>query len=337
MKMKLFKIKEGQLGMVEDTIPEIAENEILVRIHAVSLNYRDILVTQGIGQWKPTKDRIPVSDGAGEVIKVGKLTTNFRVGDRVTTLILPNWEQGTLTPEKLMGSLGGSERDGVLAEYVALPENSLMTFPNYLTFTEAATLPVAALTAWNAIVEQGTLKIGDTILLIGTGGVSLFALQLAQLAGYRTIITSSKDEKLKIAKSMGAHHTINYKTNPDWIDKVLQLTHGEGVDQVIDVVGGNHINESLKVIKSEGIISMIGVLDGIKGVVDSGAIMRKAARIQGVETGSTEMYKKMLQAFELHRIRPVIHKIFDFKNSLDAFAHLSSGGHFGKIVISFSK
>ena len=256
--MKAYKITNGHLALTKQEMPTINPGEVLVKMQAVSLNYRDLLVTEGIGQWKPTGARVPVSDGAGEVVQVGEGVRHFLIGDRVTTLILPNWAHGRLTPEKLSGALGGSARDGVLAEYVALPENALSKFPDYLSYEEASTLPVAALTAWNASVEQSTLKLGDTILIIGTGGVAIFALQFAKLAGYEIIITSSDDEKLEQAKALGAHHTINYRKNKDWVGEVLRITNGKGVDQVVDVVGGDHINESLKCIRSEGTVGGAG-------------------------------------------------------------------------------
>lgn len=331
--MKLFKISNGKLQATTTEIPEIKPNEVLVKIKAISLNYRDILVTEGSGKWKPTENRIPGSDAAGKVIKIGNKVTKFKEGDNVTSLILPNWETGKLNADKLKDSLGGSDRDGIMAEYVALPENALHKFPNYLSFEEAATLPVAALTAWNAVVEQSNLKLGDTMLLIGTGGVSLFALQFAKLAGYRVIITSSSDEKLQKATALGAHHTINYKTTENWIKEVLKLTNNKGVDQVIDVVGGSHISQSLQCVKSEGTVSMVGVIDGTSGVIDTGTIMMKAARIQGIETGSTEMYNNMLRAFQLHEIHPVIDKTFALDDTLEAFAYLKKAQHMGKISI----
>ncbi|MBC8767746.1 NAD(P)-dependent alcohol dehydrogenase [Arenibacter sp. BSSL-BM3] len=331
--MNTYKIINGILVQVKGQVPSINEHEVLVRIHAVSLNYRDLLVIEGIGQWTPIEDRIPLSDGAGEVIKIGGSITKFKVGDRVTSLISPNWESGKLAPEKIIVTLGGSSLDGVLAEYVVLPENALSKFPDYLSYEEAATLPVAALTAWNAVIEQSTLKLGNTILIIGTGGVSLFALQFSKLSGYHIIITSSSDEKLKKAKELGAHHIINYKKNKDWIKEVLTISEGKGVDQVVDVVEGDHITESLKCIKSEGIVSMVGVIAGIHGSIDTGMIMSKAARIQGVETGSTEMYGRMLAAMHLHRVKPIIHTVFPFEKVPEALLLLKKGDHFGKICI----
>lgn len=332
--MKIYRVRNNNLVVTEETIPSIKDNEVLVRIKALSVNYRDLLVTEGIAHWKPNEHRVPFSDAAGEIVEIGKQNSRFIVGDRVTSLIVPNWEQGKLSPEKINVAIGGPSSDGVLAEYVALPENYFCKIPDYLSFIEAATLPVAALTAWNAVIEQSKLKLGDTILIIGTGGVSLFALQFSKLAGYNTIITSSNDDKLKRAKELGAHHTINYKTNKDWIQKVMNLTLGQGVDQVIDVVGGSHISESLKCIKSEGIISMVGVIDGTTvGSINTGAIMYKAAKIQGIETGSTEMYQRMLVAMNLHKVRPIINKIFPFDQVTEALSYLKNGSHFGKVCI----
>lgn len=335
MVMKSYKIQNGKLVFEEMNFPSITENEVLVKIHAVSLNYRDILVTEGIGPWKSSDNRIPVSDGAGEIMEIGKLVRGFKKGDRVTTVFSPNWIQGKLSTEKLKGRLGGPDQDGVLAEYVALPENAVCKFPDYLLYTEAATLPCAALTAWNAVSEQSTFKTGDSILLLGTGGVSCFALQFSKLAGYKIIHTSGSNAKLEKIKALGAHFTINYKETKNWVDGVMDVTNGEGVNQVVDVIGGNHINLSLKCLRPEGVISMIGVLDGTKGEIDTGMIMSKAARIQGVEVGSTEMYKRMLHTMEIHKIKPIINKVFSFAQTLEAFAYLKSGNHLGKICIQF--
>ncbi|MFC4723526.1 NAD(P)-dependent alcohol dehydrogenase [Geojedonia litorea] len=332
--MKLYRIQNNKLVLTEEGIPTIKNDEILVQIKALSLNYRDLLVTEGIAHWKPSEGRIPFSDAAGEIVEIGKHTSRFKVGDRVTSLIVPNWEQGKLSPEKINVAIGGPSKDGVLAEYVAFPENYFCKIPDYLSYKEAATLPVAALTAWNAVIEQSNLKLGDTILIIGTGGVSLFALQFSKLAGYNIIITSSSDDKLKKAKALGAHHTINYKTHKDWIQEVMNITSGQGVDQVVDVVGGSHISESLKCIKSEGIISMVGVIDGkTVGSINTGTIMYKAAKIQGVETGSTIMYQRMLAAMELHTVKPVINKVFPFLEVPKALSYLKNGSHFGKVCI----
>ncbi|PKA84013.1 NADPH:quinone reductase-like Zn-dependent oxidoreductase [Ulvibacter sp. MAR_2010_11] len=332
--MKIYRIQNNKLELTEENIPNIKNNEVLVKIKALSLNYRDLLVTEGIAHWKPKENRVPFSDAAGEIVEIGESTSRFKVGDRVTSLILPNWEQGKLSPEKINVAIGGASSDGVLAEYVAFPENYFCKIPDYLSYEEAATLPVAALTAWNAVIEQSNLKLGNTILIIGTGGVSLFALQFAKLAGYNIIITSSSDDKLKKARALGAHHTINYKTHKDWIQEVLDLTAGQGVDQVVDVVGGSHISESLKCIKSEGIISMVGVIDGTTvGSINTGTIMYKSAKIQGIETGSTEMYQRMLIAMDLHKVNPVIEKIFAFDKVDEALNYLKKGSHFGKICI----
>ncbi len=333
--MKRFKILNGKLLAEEIAIPSPGDNEVLVKINAVSLNFRDLLVTEGIGAWKPLDNRIPVSDGAGEIVDAGKMVKGLRQGDRVTTLFCPNWVHGRLTAEKLKGTLGGAMHDGVLAEFVVLPENAVCKFPGYLSYIEAATLPCAALTAWNAVAEKSTLITGDSILLIGTGGVSCFALQFSIMAGYNIIHTSGSNEKLATVKQLGAHHTINYKEEKNWIETVMELTNGEGVSQVLDVIGGSHINQSLKCLKYEGVVSMIGVMNGVSGEIDTGMVMNKAARIQGVEVGSTEMYKRMLHAMEVHKMQPVINQVFSFDETLDAFAYLKTGNHLGKICIRF--
>ena len=333
--MKRYIINNEKLVLEETNIPIVKDNEILVNIKAVSLNYRDLLVTEGRGSWKPTEPRVPVSDGAGEVIEIGRQVKVFKKGDRVTSLFAPNWISGKLENEKIIGTLGGANHDGVLSEYVVFSENTFCKFPDYLSYQEACTLPIAALTAWNAVIEQSNLKPGDSILLLGTGGVSCFAFQFSKLAGYQIIQTSSSNEKLAALKNMGVHHTINYNENTNWIESVLDITKGKGVKQVVDVIGGNHLNESLKCLQSEGMISMIGVMNGIKGTIDTGMVMTKAAKIQGVEVGSTEMYKRMLHAMDVYKIKPIINKVFSFAETLDAFEYLKKGSHFGKICIEF--
>ena len=333
--MKRYIIKNEKLVLEETNIPLVKDNEVLVKIKAVSLNYRDLLVTEGRGSWKPAEARVPVSDGAGEVIEIGKNVKTLKKGDRVTSLFAPNWSFGKLESEKIIGTLGGAKQDGVLSEYVVFPENTFCKFPDYLSYTEASTLPVAGLTAWNAVIEQSNLKMGDSILLLGTGGVSCFAFQFSKLAGYQIIHTSSSNDKLATVQSMGAHHTINYKENTNWTEKVLEITKNKGVNQVVDVIGGNHLNESLKSLQSEGIISMIGVMDGTMGTIDTGMLMVKAAKIQGVEVGSTEMYKRMLHAMDVHKVKPIINKVFSFTETLEAFDYLKKGNHFGKICVEF--
>ena len=333
--MKRYIINNEKLVLEEANIPIVKDNEILVKIKAVSLNYRDLLVTEGRGSWKPTEPRVPVSDGAGEVIEIGRQVKIFKKGDRVTSLFAPNWISGKLESEKIIGTLGGATHDGVLSEYVVFSENTFCKFPDYLSYLEASTLPIAALTAWNAVIEQSNLKPGDSILLLGTGGVSCFAFQFSKLAGYQIIQTSSSNEKLATLQNMGVHHTINYNENTNWMESVLEITKGKGVKQVVDVIGGNHLNESLKCLQSEGMISMIGVMNGIMGTIDTGMVMTKAAKIQGVEVGSTEMYKRMLHAMEVHKIKPIVNKVYSFAETLDAFNYLKKGSHFGKICIEF--
>ncbi|MDQ0781295.1 NAD(P)-dependent alcohol dehydrogenase [Chryseobacterium sp. W4I1] len=257
--MKTYKIQNSNLVQVEQQLPEIKVNEVLIKVRAVSLNFRDLILLE-----KNIENRIPTSDAAGEIIEIGSEVRSLQKGDKVTTLIVPNWQNGKLTSEKLKGALGSSQRDGVLAEYIVMHENDVVKFPDYLSFAEASTLPVAGLTAWNAVVENSNAKLGDTILIVGTGGVSLFALKFAKYSGLKIIMTSSSDKKLEKLKQMGAHFTLNYKSNKDWINDILEYTSGEGVDQIIDVVGGSHLNDSIKCVKSEGIVKMVGILGRIR-------------------------------------------------------------------------
>lgn len=331
--MKAYHVRNNTIQLIEQDVPDIQSGQVLVKMEAVSLNYRDILVTSGTGRWKPVEDRIPVSDGAGTVAGLGANVKDLRERDFVTSLIAPFWQRGALSLEKLQGALGGAFADGVLAEYVVLDESAVSKAPHYLSPEEASTLPCAALTAWNAIVEKSTLKPGDSVLILGTGGVSLFAAQFALMSGCEVIVTSSSDDKLDMVKKLGAHHTVNYQSGSDWEEEVLELTDGRGVDQVVDIVGGDHVNRSLKCVRFEGTVSLVGVLAGTSGVIDTDAIMTKSVRLQGVEVGSKEMYGRMLRAMESHRLRPVISKVFEFERALEAFDYLKSGHHFGKVCI----
>ncbi|MFD2205897.1 zinc-dependent alcohol dehydrogenase family protein [Kiloniella antarctica] len=334
--MKTYQIKQNAVSLVEVNIPTCGPNQVLVKMKALALNHRDHLVVNGITRWKLKEDgRVPVADGAGEIVAIGDAVTELALGDRVSSLIVPNWQDGEMTPAKLQGSPGGPGADGVAAEYVLFHETSVIKIPDYLSYQEAAALPCAGLTAWNAIVEKSDLKPGNSVLILGTGGVSLFAMQFALMMGCEVIVTSSSDEKLKDVKKLGAHHTINYATNPNWVDEVLKLTDGAGVHHIAEVVGGSHLNISLQCIRSGGTIAQIGAIKGVcDGTVDTAEIMYKAVNIKGVEVGSKAMHARMLKAMEVHKTKPVIHKIFDFSNLAEAIDYQGSGTHFGKIGIN---
>lgn len=321
------------LELSEVETPQPKDDEVLVKMAAVSLNFRDLLVIKGIEHWKPTVPRVPVSDGVGEVVAVGENVTRVKPGDRVAGLFLPKWLGGELNAEDYISPLGGAAVDGVLAEYVVFNENAVVKTPLNLTAEESATLPVAAITAWHAVVRRSQVKAGETILIQGTGGVSLFALQFARALGALPIVISSSDEKLKKAKNLGASLTINYKTFPDWDAKVLELTVGKGVDHVIETVGGANLNKSLNAVKISGTIGFIGLIAGLSASIETYQFVVKNISIYGIETGSREMFEEMNGFIETHRMKPVIDKIFAFDQVKEALKYLESGAHFGKVVV----
>ncbi len=322
------------LRLVQRSPTALAPAQLRVRVRAVSLNYRDLLVVKGISRWKAPVGRIPASDGAGEVVEVGTAVTKFKVGDRVAGLFLPNWTSGRLKPEGLLRAPGGASYDGYLAEYTVRGEDELIKIPSYLSFEEASTLPCAALTAWHGLVEEGRVKAGDTVLIQGTGGVSLFSLQLALLSGAEVIVLSSSDEKLERVRQLGARHHINYVSTPDWPARVLDLTDGRGVDHVVEVVGASHINKSLEAVAVAGTVSLIGLIEGLKGDLNTEKIMGKQVRLQGIEVGSTVMFENLNRALAAARLRPVIDRVFSFDEFREAYAYLNEGRHFGKVCIA---
>ncbi len=318
------------LQLCDRDIGKPAVGEVLVRVRASSINYRDYLnvldpVGRGIAM-----PRTPNSDGAGEVVEVGSGVSRFAPGDRVMGTFFQRWIGGGISPEAMASALGGA-LDGVLAEYVVLNENGLVAMPPHLAFQEASTLPCAALTAWHSLIEMGGLKAGETVLLLGTGGVSIMALQFAVMSGAKVIITSSSDEKLARAKAMGAWQTINYKTQTDWEKPVLDMTGGLGVDHVVEVGGAGTVQRSVAAVRVGGTIAMIGVLT--EGTLNATAVMRKSIRLQGIYVGSRSMFENMNKAIAAHEMRPVVDRIFPLEEARAAFHCMGEAGHFGKIVI----
>jgi NADPH:quinone reductase-like Zn-dependent oxidoreductase len=335
--MKAYEIEQptGIEGLVLNTkrpVPEAGPGEIKVQVRATSLNYRDLLVARGAyrGALKPSL--IPLSDGAGEVVDVGPGVSRFKLGDRVVGVFFQGWTAGVVTAEATARALGGAI-DGMLAEYVILPELGAIRVPAHLTDEQAATLPCAALTAWNAIVEMGRIKAGETVLLLGTGGVSLFALQFAKLHGARVILTSSSDEKLARAKSLGADNVINYRNTPDWDKTVNALTEGRGADLVVEVGGPGTLERSIRSTRVGGTIAMIGVVTGA-GQVDPRPLISRAIRLQGIYVGSLEMFRAMNAAITQAALLPIIDRVFPFEEAHHAYAHLLEKAHFGKVVIA---
>lgn len=324
------------LKLADRPTPEAKAGEILVKINAVSLNYRDLLVINSKGNWKPDEPRIPVSDGAGEVVAVGAGVTKWKTGDRVAGIFLPHWIDGELTAEGIKNSLGGAAADGVMSEYAVFNENAVVAIPEGLSFEEAATLPCAPVTAWHAVVHRSRVKSGDTVVIQGTGGVSLSVLQFAHALGAKVIATSSSDEKLARVKELGADATINYKQTPDWDKQVLEITGGLGADHVFEMVGGAGLNQSLNALRMGGTISIIGLLGGGVGEVNTIKFFSKNANVYGVEVGSREMFEEMNRFIEANNIKPVVDKVFEFAEFKEALKYLESGSHFGKVVVRLS-
>jgi NADPH:quinone reductase-like Zn-dependent oxidoreductase len=322
----------SSLKLVQRPEPAAGPGQVLVRVRAVSLNYRDLLVVKGQYDARMPLPRIPCSDGAGEVLAVGPGVSRVKTGDRVAGMFMQGWLEGGLTAAKARSALGG-DLDGMLAEQVVLSAEGVSRFPDHLSFEEAATLPCAALTAWNALLVQGGLKPGETVLLQGTGGVSIFGLQFANMAGARALVTSSSDDKLARARALGADEGINYKATPEWDRRVRELTGGFGVDHVVEVGGAGTLNRSLRAVRTAGHISLIGVLSGAGGPVDTVVILARALRVLGVYVGSREMFEAMCRAIGQHRLKPVLDRVFPFTEAPEAFRLLESGGHFGKIGI----
>ncbi|MEO0722373.1 MAG: NAD(P)-dependent alcohol dehydrogenase [Pseudomonadota bacterium] len=311
--------------------PTPGPGEILVRIKASSLNYHDFVVVMG---GIPTDDgRIPMSDGAGEVVSVGEGATRFKPGDQVLSLFFPNWQTG---PIGMAGfaSVPGDGADGYGAELVAMPETAFTRMPEGYSYTEAATLPCAALTAWRGMFVENTVKPGDWVLTQGTGGVSIFALQFAKAAGARVIATSSSDEKLERLKALGADHLINYKTTPEWGKAAMELTGGRGVDEVVEIGGPGTMAQSIAACRVGGHISLIGVLTGVSGEVPTAAFFSKNLTMSGITVGSAAHQEDMIAALEASNIKPVLDKDFPLDQIASAFAHQASQQHFGKITLS---
>lgn len=335
--MKAWQLSSGTtagLELVDRPTLQPRAGEVLFKLSAASLNYRDLLIRSGnYGVAAGPRPTIPASDGVGAIVAIGASVTRWKVGDRVAGAFRPKWLDGELTREGSEWALGAGAVDGILADYVALPETGVVAVPAHLTDEEAAALPCAAVTAWNAVFVAHDTKPGDTVLILGTGGVSLFALQFAKLAGARVILTSSDDAKLERGRALGADETLNYRTHADWPERVLSLTGGRGVDLAVDVVGGKGLNAVVQAARFGGTVALIGVLEGFEGPVSTGQILRKGVRIQGISVGSVAMFESMNRAIAQARLRPVIDRVFPFEEVPAAYKHLASGKHFGKVVI----
>jgi NADPH:quinone reductase-like Zn-dependent oxidoreductase len=334
--MRAVEIRDAfgldHLALTERPDPRPGFGQVRVRVRAASLNYRDLLMVRGEYNRRQPLPLIPGSDGAGEVAEVGEGVTRVKVGDRVCGVFAQRWISGEPTREKLRSTLGGP-LDGMLAEQVVLSEEGVVPVPPHLSDEEAATLPCAAVTAWNALVNEGGVKAGDTVLVQGTGGVALFALQFARLLGARVIITSSRDDKLARARALAAAEGINYRDTPDWGAAVKKLTGGVGVDCVVEVGGGGTLQQSLQAVRVGGRIGLIGVLAGNATQIPLTAIVMQKIRVQGILVGDRESFEAMSRAIALSGLRPVIDRVFPLEETRAAFDHMAAGNHFGKIVV----
>jgi NADPH:quinone reductase-like Zn-dependent oxidoreductase len=338
--MKVIEIKESfgleNLTIVERERPQPGPGELLLKMKAVSLNFRDLLTVQGMYNPRQPLPLIPCSDGVGVVVEAGDGVQGFGPGDRVIPIFAQKWLSGEPTRDKLRSTLGGP-LDGTLCEYMTVPAEAVATVPNYMSDLEAATLPCAALTAWSALVVQAHVRPGDTVLVLGTGGVAIAAVQIAKMLGARVIVTSSSDEKLERARALGADHGINYRAEPRWGKLARELAGGEGVDHVIEVGGAGTLEQSIRSVRVNGQISLIGVLAGGVQEVNVIPVLMQNIRIQGVIVGSRESFEDMLRAYALHQVKPVVDRVFAFEESRAAFEHVLDGAHFGKVCISLGE
>lgn len=319
------------LTVVDRPSPAVGPNDVKVRVKAVSLNFRDLNVAKNAkGR---TRSLVPVSDGAGEVIAVGANVTRWKPGARVVASFFPTWLDGELSDAHHAAALGAGAADGMLREEVVLPESAWLEVPEHLTFEQAATLPCAGVTAWQALYEVASLKAGDTVLLQGSGGVSVFALQLARAAGATVLVTSTSPAKHAMLRELGAHQVIDSKAEPKWGEAAKALTRGRGVDIVVDVGGPSGFDQSVAALRYGGTMSMLGVLSGFKGEVNLYSVFHKRAKVCGVYVGSVAMFERFLRAVRANRLVPVVDQVFDAAQVQEAYAHLQAARHIGKVVI----
>jgi NADPH:quinone reductase-like Zn-dependent oxidoreductase len=337
--MKTWRIAAGSriegLTLGEETPGRPGPTQVRLRVHATALNYRDLMVANG---WYPVSSQAPLvpgSDAAGEVLEVGSAVARFKVGDRVATSFFPNWVEGRMSMARITGALGGGDV-GTFAEEIVLDERALVRSPSHLDFAQAATLTCAGTTAWHALFEAGRIRPGNTVLLLGTGGVSIWALQLAKAAGARVIITSSSDAKLAKARALGADAGINYAQVPEWGPEVRKLTDGEGVDLVLEVGGEKTIAQSLAAVRMQGTIAVIGGVSGFGGAIVPRQLIVGATRVQGVYVGSRQMHEDLARFVEVAQLKPVVDRIFAGTDAPDAYRYFEAGKHFGKVALSFA-
>ena len=329
------------LSQVELPKAEVTPGTVLIKVHAVSLNYRDLMMVKGLYNPKMSLPRIPCSDGAGEIVAIGEGVTRLRIGDRVCGIFMQRWLDGSLTADKSKQALGG-DTDGMLTEYSLLHQDGVVRFPEHLSYEEASTLPCAGVTAWNALRHAGEpaspAQPGDTVLIQGTGGVSIFALQFAKLFGLHVIGTSSSDDKLARARSLGLDAGLNYKQTPDWSKWAIGATEGKGPQRIVEVGGAGTFAHSLRAARVAGLIAQIGVLSGAatSEPLALTPILHKQLRVQGIYVGSRAMFEQMNESIEEAKLHPVIDRVFAPDQVREAFHYMESASHFGKIVIRVS-
>jgi len=336
--MKTWRVAAGAridgLTLGEEAAAPPGPGQVRVRVRAASLNYRDLMIVNGNYPVSSQAPFVPGSDAAGEVLATGNGVTRFKVGDRVATSFFPNWVEGNMTVAKITGALGAGDL-GTLAEEILISEQALVKCPAHLDFAQAATLPCAGTTAWHALFEAGRIKPGSTVLLLGTGGVSIWALQLAKAAGARVIITSSSDAKLEKARALGADAVINYTQVPEWAAEVLRLTGGEGADLVLEVGGAKTVEQSVAAVRMQGMVVIIGAVSGPGGAIAPRSLIVGAKRVQGVFVGSRQMHEDLARFVELAQIKPVVDRVFAAADAPDAYRYFEAGRHFGKVALGF--
>jgi NADPH:quinone reductase-like Zn-dependent oxidoreductase len=336
-KMKLYRLSEAgsldNLSLREEEQPSVGPDDVLVRIHAVSLNARDLMMVFGPQPYGPKTDIVPVSDGAGEVVACGSNVTAVKSGTRVVLPFRPGWIDGPFDPAQMATDLGGAV-DGVLAEYVAISSRAVVPIPDHVTYEQAATLPCAGVTAWSALTRGAALQGGSNVLVLGTGGVSIFALQIAKAMGCKVIATTSSETKAETLRALGADHIVNYVTNPKWDAQVRELTGGRGVDRVVEVGGAGSLPKSLAALAPEGEVALIGLLDNPMNLISPLPLMSCMGVVRGISVGSRADLAALLE-FMHGRFNPKIDRVFGFAEASEALAYLAARQHVGKIVITF--
>lgn len=334
--MRSYEIHDfGPDGLkeVESEVPRPATGEVLVRIRTASLNYRDVMIAAGVYNPRMKLPAVPISDGAGEVVETGEGVTRWNIGDRVSPIVVQKWINGRVDDVNRRTAIGGgAEYPGVLREFALVPESALVAIPDAFSFAEAATFPCAGVTAWNALQVAGQVKPGETVLTLGTGGVSIFAVQIAKMSGARVIATTGSADKEAMLAELGADEVINYRDTEDWDRAVHILTNRAGVDHVVEVGGAGTLSRSVRAVAVGGHVAMIGALSA-SGDFDPISAFMRSVRLSGIFVGSRQMHEDVLNAFSVNRVKPVIDSVFGFSDVQDAFAKMKSGQHFGKIII----